>query len=186
MSTEHLRRLFGLSPLTINQLIQNLSEFVRQTGSSVDLILVGGLALQAYGISDRVTLDVDGELIGELESLVKFFQMRQIPADLGENMSGWSVVSMPSGYRERTSVFYQEPGLRLRLLDHHDFIIAKLRRGTEQDLDDAELIAQRFGVSPLAIQAAAGSAIEVSPKDTSLFLFQKTVELFCKRIGAET
>ncbi len=175
-----------MSLLTINQLTQNLSDYVRETGSRVDLILVGGLALQAYGIEDRVTFDVDGELIGDLKPLVIFFQARQIPADLGENMSGWSVVSMPAGYRERTSVFYEEPGLRLRLLEPQDFIIAKLRRGTEQDLDDAEVIARRFGVSPLGIQAAADSAIEVSPKDTTLFLFQKTVELFCKRIKGET
>jgi len=164
VSIEPLWRHFGLSPIALNHLIQTLSEYIRQTGRTVDLILVGGLALQAYGIPDRVTIDVDGELIGDLESLVNFFQARQIPADLGENISGRSVVAMPSGYRERTSVFYQEPGLRIRLLAHHDFIIAKLRRGTEQDLDDAESIARRFKVKPVAVQAAAESAIEISPK----------------------
>ncbi len=49
--------------------------------------------LQAYGFTERVTVDVDGELIGELNSLVTFLQEHDVPADLGENMSGWSVIA---------------------------------------------------------------------------------------------
>jgi len=60
VSTVPLRRHFGLLPLTINRVIQYLTQYVRKTESSVDLILVGGLALQAYGFPERVTLDVDG------------------------------------------------------------------------------------------------------------------------------
>ena len=59
---ESLPRSFSLSPITINQLITLLEEYVRQTGRSVDLLLVGGLALQAYGYADRSTQDVDGEV----------------------------------------------------------------------------------------------------------------------------
>lgn len=60
-----------------------------------------------------------------------------------------------------------------------DFIVAKLRRGTDLDLTDAEFVARRFNVTPDAIRRAAEAAIAASPKDTTLFLFRKLVELFC-------
>src|SRR3990167_7912667 len=101
---ESLPRSFSLLPITINRLITLLEEYVQQTGASVDLLLVGGLALQAYGYGDRSTQDVDGEVVGDLDSLVRFIRQHQVPADLGENMSGWSVVAMAPGYRDRVSV----------------------------------------------------------------------------------
>lgn len=171
-----------MSPITIERLTTLLQAYVRQTGATVDLLLVGGLALQAYGYKDRTTQDVDGELVGDLDSLVQFLRAQQVPADLGENMSGWSVIAMPPGYRDRASVWFEQPGLRLRLLHPADFVIAKLRRGTDLDLEDAEYVARRFGVTAVEIQAAADSAIAASPKDTALFLFRKAVEAFCARL----
>jgi len=92
-----------------------------------------------------------------------------------ENISGRSIVAMPPGYRKRTSIWHEESRIRLRLLDPADFIIAKLRRGTDQDLDDAEYVATRFTILPDAVQASAETAIKASPQDTALFLFKKTV-----------
>lgn len=169
-------------PITTDQLRALLREYVRNTGASVDLLLVGGLALQAYGLVERATQDIDGELIGDPEPLAQYLRGHQIPADLGENMSGWSVVAMPPGYRDRASVFLEEPGLRIRLLSPADFIIAKLRRGTELDLEDALYVARRFGVTTAAVQNAAEAAIGASPKDTALFAFRKIVQLFCGRL----
>ncbi len=168
-----------MSPITTERLIDLLGEYAGHSGRSVDLLLVGGLALQAYGYHNRATQDVDGEMSGDLDSLATFLRDRGVPADLGENMSGWSVVAMPPGYRERASVWLDRPGFRLRLLHPVDFIVAKLRRGTDLDLNDAEFVAHRFGVTPDAIRQAAESAIAASPKDTTLFLFRKLVDLFC-------
>lgn len=89
---------------------------------------------------------------------------------------------MPPGYRERATVFHEQPGLRSRLLAPVDFVIAELRRGTEQDLDDAAFVARRFGVPPSAVKDAAERAVSASPKDTALFAFRKIVELFCQRL----
>jgi hypothetical protein len=105
-----------LSPITHNHLITFLKEYVQESGRSVDLLLVGGLALQAYGYADRSTQDVEAEVAGDLDSLARFLRQHQVPADLGENISGWSVVAMPPGYRERASVLLEDSGLRLRLL----------------------------------------------------------------------
>lgn len=171
-----------MSPISINTVKELLREYARQSHQPVDLILIGGLALQAYGVSERVTVDVDGELAGMLQPLVDFLVAHQIPVDLGENISGWSIVAMPPGYRDRTSVWYEEGGLRIKLLHPVDFIIAKLRRGTDQDLDDAREMARRFQVTWAEIQAAAHAAIEASPKDTALFTFRKIVENFGGRL----
>lgn len=170
-------------PLNLESVKRLLDEYIRQTHRSLDLILIGGLALQAYGVHDRGTVDVDGELDGELEPLLEFLRSRQVPADLGENISGWSVVAMPPGYRDRTSVWHEDGTLRIRLLHPVDFVIAKLRRGTEQDLDDAQEVTARFHVTPSEIQTAANSAIDASPKDSALFTFRKTVDIFCRRIS---
>jgi hypothetical protein len=172
-----------LSPINLDAVKTLLREYVTQRQQAVELILIGGLALQAYGVHDRVTVDVDGELAGELEPLLEFLRSRQVPADLGENISGWSVVAMPPGYRDRTSVWHEDGKLRIRLLHPVDFVIAKLRRGTEQDLDDAQEVVIRFDILPAEIQAAADSAIQASPKDTALFTFRKIVDIFCQRIG---
>ncbi len=174
-----------MQTLTLNQIVRDLTDYYQQTGNAVDLLLIGGLALQAYGYTDRVTVDVDGELVGELDPLITFLQQRQIPADLGENISGWSIIAMPPGYRERTSVWHEEPGLRLRLLEPVDFIIAKLRRGTELDLEDAEYVATRYHIIPADVQVSADLAIVASPKDTALFLFKKMVQNFCERMTSE-
>lgn len=181
-NTESLPRSFSLSPITHNQLITFLKEYVQDTGRSVDLLLVGGLALQAYGYTDRSTQGVNAEVMGDLDSLAGFLRQHQVPADLGENISGWSVVAMPPGYRERASVLLEDSGVRLRLLHPADFIIAKLRRGTEIDIEDALYVARRFGVASQAVQDAAEAAVAASPKDTVIFLFRKTVELFCARL----
>jgi hypothetical protein len=173
-----------LQPLSRNQIVQDLGEYHRQSGNPVDLLLIGGLALQAYGYSERVTVDMYGELVGALDPLMTFLLQRHIPADLGENISGWSIVAMPPGYRDRASVWYEEAGIRLRLLGHVDFIIAKLRRGTDQDLDDAEYVATRFNILPDVVQASAEAAITASPQDTALFLFKKTVQVFCERLAS--
>ncbi|MEW6543460.1 MAG: DUF6036 family nucleotidyltransferase [Nitrospirota bacterium] len=173
-----------MPPITADRLVVLLREYVRQTGSRVDLLLVGGLALQAYGFPDRATQDRDGEIMGDPEPLAQYLRKPQVPADLGENMSGWSVVAMPPGYRDRTSAFLDEPGLHVRLLAPTDFVIAKLRRGTELDLEDALHVARRFGVQASAVQAAADAAIGVSPKDTALFAFRRIVQLFCGRLTA--
>ena len=171
-----------MSALTLDRLITLLREYVQQTGTRLDLLLVGRLALSAYGAETPETEDLDAELAGDFDQLVTFLKQHQVPTNLSENISGWSVIAMPPGYRERAMVFVEQPGLRVRLLAPVDFIIAKLRRGTEQDLDDAAFVARKFAVPAGAVQTVAEQAIAASPKDTALFAFRQVVELFCRRI----
>jgi hypothetical protein len=173
-----------LHTLTADQLIELLTQYVTETGDSVDLLLVGALALQAYGVHDRATCDIDAELRGSLTPLLEYLTARKIPADLTQNFSGWSVVAMPPGYRDRALDVVNRARLRIRVLSPLDFIIAKLRRGTELDLDDALLVARHQQINAENVQAGARAALEASPQDTALFLFQKTVDLFCRSLGS--
>jgi hypothetical protein len=110
--------------------------------------------------------------------------VRDIPADLTENFSGWSIVAMPPGCRERATDLIRTEHLRVRVLAPVDFVIAKLRRGTDRDLDDAAFVARQFLLTPQQIGAAADAALTASPQDTALLFFRKTVELFCRRLGS--
>ena len=171
-----------MSALTLDHLIRLLQEYVRHTQSQLALLLIGRLALYAYGHENPQTEDLDAEIVGDFDRLVAFLKQRHILTNLSENISGWSVVAMPPGYRERATVYYEQSGLRIRLLAPVDFVIAKLRRGTELDLEDAVFVARKFEVSSGAVRAAAESAVAASPKDTALFAFRQTVELFCRRL----
>jgi hypothetical protein len=171
-----------LPTLTAEHLIDLLTRYIAESGESIDLLLVGALALHAYGVPHRATRDVDAELQGPLAPLMEYFMTHNIPADLTQNFSGWSVVAMPPGYRDRTIDFIKKPKLRVRVLSPVDFVIAKLRRGIDVDLDDALLVARHYHISADSIQTSARAALAASPQDTALFLFQKTIDLFCQSL----
>jgi hypothetical protein len=166
--------------LTLDRLYALLRDYVNETGHAVDLVLIGGMAMLAYGHPSRATIDVDGELRAGVRSLKTFLSHHDIPANLGQSLSGWSVVAMPPGYRDRATAMIDEPGFRLSLLAPVDFIVSKLRRGTEEDLADAAWIAERFHVTARQVRAAAEAALGASLEDTALFLFERTVHRFCQ------
>jgi len=171
-----------LSAVTADHIIALLKDFTNQPGISLDVLLVGALALQAYGNKDRLTRDVGAEVVGSIDALSEFLSRHHIPADLTNNFSGWSVVAMPPGYRDRATDLVHESKLRVRLLDPVDFVIAKLRRGTDLDLDDATFVVKRFHLTSHQVRTAADAALAASPQDTALFLFRKTVDLFCQSL----
>jgi Nucleotidyltransferase of unknown function (DUF6036) len=181
-SIASLRRLSNLPMLTIDRLGALLREYVVQTGHAVDLVLIGGMAMLAYGHPSRATIDVDGELREGVRSLKAFLSHHNIPANLGQSLSGWSVVAMPPGYRDRVTVMIDESRVRVSLLAPVDFIVAKLRRGTDEDLDDAAWIAERFHIVAPQVRAAAEAALAASLEDTALFLFERTVDRFCQTL----
>jgi hypothetical protein len=115
-----------LPTLTLDQLVPLLTRYVTETGETLDLLLIGALALPAYGIAGRATHDVDAEVAGPIGSLLDFLTRAQVPADLTQNFSGWSIVAMPPGYRDRSMMLVDRPDLRIRVLTPLDFVLAKL------------------------------------------------------------
>lgn len=172
-----------MSVLKLNHILTLLEEYVRQTRRPLDVLLIGRLALYAYGSQEAHTEDIDAELTQDVEEVGAFLKRHGVPSNLSENISGWSIVSLPPGYRDRVRPLHHKDNLRVSLLDPVDFIISKLRRGTEQDLADAEFVARRHAVTVQAVRTAADSAIAASPKDTALFVFRKAVALFLQRLA---
>lgn len=174
-----------MSQVNLKKIIGLLEEFAKEGKAKSEIILTGGLALQYYGKKERKTIDVDAQVKGEIEKLLVFLKERGVPGDLGENISNWSVVSLPSGYEERAVVIKKTKYLTLKVLSPQDMIIAKLRRFTEIDLEDALFLAGKFKIPSESIDKSAQAAIRNSPKDTAIFLFKKNLRIFLKELEGE-
>ncbi|MEW6324208.1 MAG: DUF6036 family nucleotidyltransferase [Nitrospirota bacterium] len=172
-------------PVALDRVIALLKDFVRDRQRPLEILLAGGLALQHYGMQNRITVDVDAEVRGDLEGLLNFLRAHQVPADLGENISGWSVVAMPPGYRDRAVTIHQDALLTIKALAPTDLVIAKLRRFTEEDIEDALFVATKHKITVQDVEQAAEEAVRHSIKDTALFLFQGNVRLFIERMRKE-
>lgn len=171
-----------MSQLNLKNVIEILKNYVNKENLSLEVLLVGGLALHHYGMKNRATIDIDAEVKGDIEGLFNFLKSKQIPADLGEDFSGWSIVAMPDGYRERAIRIFGDKKLTIKVLHPVDFIHSKIRRFTEEDIEDAIFVAKKFNIKIEEIEAAAADAIKKSPKDTVLFIFKKNLHIFLKKL----
>jgi len=174
-----------LFQLNLEKIIELFKEFARENKNALEIILIGGLALHYYGLKERATVDVDAEVKGDVAGLFSFLKSKKILSDIGENISNWSVINMPHLYQERAITIYKDELLTVKVLHPLDFIIAKLRRFTDEDLEDALFVANKFNLRPADVKGAANSAIENSPVDTALFIFKKNVALFVAKISGK-
>lgn len=171
-----------MSQVDLTGIIGLLKEFTKEKKTRLEITLLGGLALQYYGMRDRATIDIDAEVKGDLEGLFNFLKIKHIPADLGEDISGWSVITMPPGYRDRAVTIFSDTLLEVKVLSPLDFIIAKLRRFTEEDIQDALFVAEKYKIDDKKIERFADETIRHSIKDTALFLFRENLQLFLKKM----
>lgn len=140
----------------------------------IEIIIVGGLAMQAYGLSLRKTVDLDGEIKASDESYLKVIReltKKSVVCNISDNLDRWGVIPMPDGYRERSTVYHQKTNLTVKILDPVDFVISMLRRGTEEDLQDAEEVVKHFNIRKSDI--ASRLKMISLPKDTESLLFKK-------------
>ena len=173
-----------MSQVELKRVIELLKEFTRADKNRLQVILLGGLALQYYGMKNRATVDIDAEVRGDIEGVFNFLRSNNIPADIGENVSGWSVVGMPPGYRERVIGIYNDELLQVNVLHPLDFVIAKLRRFTEEDIEDALFVVKKYNIRGEEIETLAETAIQNSPKDTALFVFRRNIDIFVSKCKA--
>ena len=170
-----------MSPVELDAVLDLLKKYCKKEGLKVQIILLGGLALHHYGMKDRATRDIDAEVRGNIDRLTAYLKAKGIPSDLGEDISRWSVVSLPSGYRKRAKTIWRDKFLEVKVLHPADFIIAKLRRFTEQDIEDALFVAGKYGIKAGGLLKAMKDAVAHSPKDSSLASFQKSVRWFISK-----
>ncbi len=159
-----------------------MKEYAGIRNVKTEVILLGGVALHYYGMIHRATLDVNAEIKGEINPLKNFLKSKGVPADLGEDISRWSLISLPAGYRRRAVTIYKDKKTTLKVLSPLDLVIAKLRRFTEQDITDALFVANKFKISAAQIEKAKNSALKSSPQDTALSIFEKNVVYFIQQI----
>ena len=162
-------------------IINLLKQFVVEKKEPLELILVGALALPFYDVEFRFTYDLDAEIeTGNLEKLYYYLKSKGFESDLTENISGWSVISMPSGYRERSRIVYQDNLLTVRILSPEDFVMMKLRRGTNQDIEDALAVALKQKIKKEKLDLLFDKVLKESIKDTALFNFEQIYKVFIK------
>ena len=169
------------------ELVNILEDYARKRGERLSIILVGANALPFYGVQTRYTRDIDAEVLeGDLYRLKEFLDSMGVESDLTENFSGWSIVSMPSDYRERAVKVYESPHLVVKVLEPHDFILAKLRRGTQQDIEDALKVARTVdSFNREELKRRIDRAIRESPRDTQILNFKRICEHFFSLLSAE-
>ena len=159
-------------------IISVFKDIVIKTKEPLEIIIVGAQAL-AYGVDYRITMDIDAEVIrGDVEKIYLELKNMGYVSDLSENISGWSVISMPKGYRQRTIEIYKDENLKISVLNPYDFILMKLRRGTNQDIEDALAVAVKNKISIEKLEDYFQSALESSIKDTALFNFKLIYNIF--------
>jgi len=173
---------FAVNPKQIPSL-RHCILYSKQTTTHVDILVVGGIAMALYGLP-RYTNDLDAEVVsGEhLEALQKFLEKNGILANLSENISGWGIVPLPGDYRAKSKTLYSDGKITIRTLDPVDFVISKLRRGTDEDLEDIEHVVKRFKLSPADVERRC---MEIEwRKDQETLFFKKRLEAFLRRASS--
>ncbi|MCL4478995.1 MAG: DUF6036 family nucleotidyltransferase [Deltaproteobacteria bacterium] len=169
--------------LNLDTTIESLKEFIKKEHLSLEIIILGGIAMEYYGKKNRMTMDLDAEVKGcDADKLHDYLESKGIYSDIGEDISRWGVVSMPPDYRKKAISIYHDPTLTVKVLHPSDFIISKLRRATEIDIQDALFVAQKYKLNTEELRKDADLAIINSPKDNALFMFKKTVAYFLNKL----
>lgn len=155
-------------------------------GKKTKLIIAGGLAVNAYGMAERKTLDIDAEILTEnselIEQINKRFKELKIPVDISDNISRWGMVDIPPSYRERAKPYKKLGLVELCLLSPVDLIISKLRIFRDIDIEDILFLAKKFKITFDEIKEEADLAISISPKSTELLFFKKNLQYLKKII----
>ncbi len=160
----------------VRKLVSFLS---KNTDKNIEVIVVGGTAMSFYG-DYRTTSDIDAEILNCPEDLYKasleYLKENKIQFNIDEDFDSWGMVPMPSGYRERATVVYEESNVTVKTLEPIDFIISKLRRGADIDINDAEKIASRNNISEKAIKERVSEIEFIKTEET--FWFKQRLERF--------
>lgn len=162
----------------LRPVVQAIDRAAQRAGvRDLRIILCGGLAAIAYGLEERITLDIDAEVDGDFKIIEKLKKSIKFPAELTTDISRWSMIDIPKGYRERavplTSV--KTKNIKIFLLSPLDLIISKLRVFRDKDIQDASFLIKKSD-----ILKAARQAIVQSPPSTELLRFKKSLRYFLK------
>ena len=164
---------------TIERVKKLVNFLSKNTDKNIEIIVVGGTAMSFYG-DYRTTMDIDAEIINCPENLYKnlleHLKENKIQFNIDEDFDSWGMVPMPLGYRERAIPVYNEGNITVKTLEPIDFIISKLRRGADIDINDAEKIVSRNNITEKAIRERASKIEFIKTEET--FWFKQRLEMF--------
>lgn len=146
------------------------------------IILCGGLATIAYGFEERATLDIDAEVNADFKAVEQLKKNIRFPVELTTDISRWSMIDIPEGYRERAVPLniVKTKNINVFLLSPLDLIISKLRVFRDKDIQDALFLIRKFNIKKNDILKASKQAIKQSPPSTELLRFEKSLKYFLK------
>jgi hypothetical protein len=163
--------------------IEQIEAFAREKDEPMELLLIGGLAMSFYG-SPRYTIDIDAEIRCGNETYFEFLEYLKkegLAFNIGDNISGWGIVPLPSKYKERAKTVYSGDYLTVKILDPIDFVFSKLMRGTEEDLRDILDVIQRFNITKDAL--CEREMLIQFPKDPETLFFKKKFQHLMELMG---
>lgn len=153
--------------------IDKIEGFAKSEKESIELLLIGGLAMSFYGIP-RYTVDIDAEIKCDEKTyfeLVEYLKKENITFNISDNISRWGIVPLPLNYRKRAKNVYKSEYLAIKVLDPVDFVFSKLLRGTEEDFSDAIEVIQKYNVTKDSL-IERQKLIQL-PKDPETLFFKK-------------
>jgi|GEM_PF-3228696 len=174
-----MERSIGIDKL--KSVIQTIDIAAQKAGvKELRIILCGGLAAIAYGLEERSTLDIDAEIDADFKTIEKLKKKIRFPAELSTDISRWSMIDIPEGYRERTVPLnlVKTKNIKIFLLSPLDLIISKLRVFRDKDIYDAIFLTRKFRIRKSEILKASKQAIAQSPPSTELLRFKKSLNHF--------
>lgn len=170
--------------ITAKVAISAISDALAAAGEQAEIILIGGLALEFYG-APRGTTDIDAEVRCSEAAyfvLTEALASKGIIGNIGEDIDRWGTIPMPAGYRERATKVLGDANLSVSILHPADYVASKLRRGTEQDIEDSMSVIEKQKVSVEEIEKSI--ALIALPKDPESSLFRKRAEELLKAVSS--
>lgn len=173
----------GIGADKLKAVIRSLDTAAKKAGiKKLKVIVCGGLAVIAYGMTDRQTFDIDAEVEADFRVIEKLKKHLKLPAELTTDISRWSMVDIPPGYKERAVHLdiVETKNIEISFLSPIDLIMSKLRVFRDKDIEDAVFLVRKFKVKKSNILRASRQAIETSPPSTELLRFKKPLQHFIK------
>lgn len=167
----------------LKSVVRSLDAAAGKAGiNGLRVIICGGLAMMAYGMPERTTLDIDAEVEADFEVIRKLREGLKFPAELSADISRWSMIDIPAGYRDRAVRYNSVPTKHIDvfLLSPTDLIISKLRVFRDKDIEDAIFLVNKTGIQREEILKAAEDVVKTSPPSTEILRFRKMVDHFLK------
>ena len=151
-----------------------LQHFLELAGERLegDWVVIGGCVLPLLGVSHRVTVDIDVAGPDEAD-MTQMRVLMEIAEELGLsptaiNQAGSFFLRAVEGWQEHLVVLHRGAGATLHVPDATLFLLLKLRRLSETDLDDClamieHVRARGVDLESDRIRAAIREHLEASP-----------------------